>query len=132
MNISILMGRIAKEPEIRYSSGSEPIAFGNYTLAVDRPQKKDGEKVTDFIYCKVIGKTAEFAEKYLTKGIKIAVQGRIQCDNYTDSEGNKRSTTYLQVLNHEFCESKASSEPTQASNDDDFAPLNADDPDVPF
>lgn len=98
---------------MRYSTSG--VAFGSYTIAVDRPVAKDAEKVTDFLYCKVVGKTAEFVEKYLRKGMKIAVSGRVQCDNFTDKDGNKRSTTYIQVNEHEFCESKGTSDaqPTQ-------------------
>ena len=81
-------------------------AFGNYTLAVDRPYKKDGEKETDFIMCKVVGKTAEFAEKYITKGVKMIVRGRMQIDNYTDKNGNKRQSAYIFVEQQEFAESK--------------------------
>lgn len=118
MNIVVLMGRLTKDPEIRYTN--EGTAFGSYTIAVDRPSKND--KVTDFIYCRVVGKSAEFAEKYLHKGIKISVNGRIQVDNYKDRDGNNRSTTYIQVLNHEFCESKTpSSVPSpDSSNSDGF------------
>lgn len=113
MNKLVLIGRIVKDPEVRYSTSG--VAFGSYTIAVDRPVAKDAEKVTDFLYCKVVGKTAEFVEKYLRKGMKIAVSGRVQCDNFTDKDGNKRSTTYIQVNEHEFCESKGTSDaqPTQ-------------------
>lgn len=107
MNNVILIGRITKDPEIRYSQGgNEAVAYGNYTLAVDRPTAKGKDSITDFIYCKVVGRTAEFAERYLRKGVKIAIEGRIQVDQYEDKDGNKRSTTYVQVLQHEFCESK--------------------------
>ena len=134
MNKSILIGRVAKDPEIKYSSGADPVAYGSCTLAVDRPKKKDADKITDFIYCKVVGKTAEFAEKYLKKGIKIAVEGRIQVDQYEDKEGNKKSTTYVQVLQHEFCESKsADSSDTAPADNDDFVPLgDEDNDDLPF
>lgn len=109
MNHITLIGRIVADPEIRYSQGANTVAYGNYSIAVDRPKRNDAEPVTDFIFCKVVGKTAEFAEKYLRKGMKIAIEGRLQVDNYTDKDGNKRSTTYVQVQNHEFCESKSSS-----------------------
>ena len=104
-----LIGRLTAAPEIRYSQGDQPIAYGSYTIACDRPVRSGAEKITDFIYCKVVGKNAEFTEKYLQKGMKIAITGRLQVDSYTDREGNKRSTTYVQVQNQEFCESKASS-----------------------
>ena len=131
MNKSILIGRLTKDPEIKYSSGNDPIAYGNYTIAVGRPTKMDADKITDFIYCKVLGKTAEFAEKYLKKGIKIAVEGRIQVDQWEDAEGNKRSSTYLQVLQHEFCGSKSSDESTATTDNDDFVPMDVPD-DLPF
>ena len=110
MNKVILIGRLTKDPEIRYSQDNEPIAFGNYSIAIDRPVGKGKEPITDFINCKVVGKTAEFAERYLRKGMKIAIEGRIQVDNYQDRDGNNRSTTYVQVLQHEFCESKQSND----------------------
>lgn len=117
INKLILIGRIAKDPEVRYSTSN--VAFGNYTIAVDRPVSKDAEKVTDFLYCKVVGKTAEFVEKYLKKGMKVAVSGRVQCDTFKDKDGNNKSTTYIQVLEHEFCESKGSDngQATQQNND---------------
>ncbi len=114
MNILTLVGRIAKEPEIKYSQGENAVAFGSYTIACDRPVKRDAEPITDFIYCKVVGKTAEFAEKYLRKGMKIAINGRIQVDSWKDADGNTKSTTYVQVLQHEFCESKSSGTTQQA------------------
>lgn len=119
MNHVAILGRIVKDPEIRYSQGSEPVAFGNYTIAVDRPVGKGKDAVTDFVFCRTVGKPAEFAEKYLRKGMKIAIEGRIQVDNYKDQNGNNRSTTYVQVLSHEFCESKNSNatEPKAPSGD---------------
>ena len=74
--------------------------------AVDRPYKKDGDKETDFIMCRVVGKTAEFAEKYITKGVKMIVRGRMQIDNYTDKDGNKRQSAYIFVEQQEFAETK--------------------------
>lgn len=100
------LGRICTDIEIRYSQGDTPIAYGSYSIAIDRPKAKDKETVTDFIPCKVVGKTAEFAERYLHKGMKIAIEGRVQIDKYEDKNGNKKSFTYVQVANHYFCESK--------------------------
>ena len=97
MNLVTIIGRLTSEPEIRYSNGSEKVAYGSYTLAVDRPKTKNGDNITDFILCKVVGKTAEFVERYLHKGMKIAINGRIQVDNYKDKDGNNRSITYIQV-----------------------------------
>lgn len=121
MNKVVILGRLTKNPEIRYTQSNEPVAYGSYTLAVDRPVKKNAEKVTDFLYCKVVGKTAEFAEKYLKQGMKIAVVGRMQCDVYKDKDGNTKSTTYVQVNEHEFCESKGSSD---AGTQQDAPPQN--------
>lgn len=110
MNSIIIVGRAVRDAEVRYSQGEKSTAFGNYTLAVDRPYKKDGEKETDFIMCKVVGKTAEFAEKYITKGVKMIVRGRMQIDNYTDKDGNKRQSAYVFVEQQEFAESKNASQ----------------------
>jgi len=91
-------------------------------LAVDRPKKKGAESAeTDFILCKVVGKTAEFAEKYLKQGVKIALTGAIQIDKWKDKDGNNRSTTYVAVNNHEFCESRANASHPNTNNDQ--APL---------
>ena len=89
MNNISLMGRAVRDPEIRYSQGEKSVAYGSYTLAVDRPWRKDKEKETDFILCKVVGKSAEFAEKYIRQGMKMVVTGAMQIDNYTDKDGNK-------------------------------------------
>lgn len=115
MNNVVLIGRLTKDPEIRWSNSDMPVAFGNYALAIDRPTTKDKEAITDFINCKVVGRTAEFAEKHLRKGMKIAVTGRIQVDRYEDSNGNNRTSTYVQVSTHEFCESKANNEAATAA-----------------
>lgn len=110
MNSIVIVGRAVRDAEVRYSQGEKSTAFGNYTLAVDRPYKKDGEKEADFIMCKVVGKTAEFAEKYITKGVKMIVRGRMQIDNYTDKDGNKRQSAYIFVEQQEFAESKSASQ----------------------
>lgn len=103
-----LIGRLTKEPEIRYSQAAEPMAIARYTLAVDRRFKKDGEATADFINCVAFGKNGEFAEKYLHKGVKIAVSGRIQTGSYTNKDGQKVYTTDVVVEEQEFCESKSS------------------------
>lgn len=110
MNSIVIMGRATKDAEIKYSNGENSVAYGNYTLAVDRPYRKDKDTEADFIMCKVVGKSAEFAEKYITKGIKMVVRGRMQIDRYEDADGNKRSIAYVQVEQQEFAESKKSSE----------------------
>ena len=116
MNSIVIVGRAVRDAEVRYSTGEKSTAYGNYTLAVDRPYKKDGEKEADFIMCKVVGKTAEFAEKYITKGVKMIVRGRMQIDNYTDKDGNKRQSAYIFVEQQEFAESKASSDSYAAAH----------------
>jgi single-strand DNA-binding protein len=111
MNNCILIGRLAKDPEVRYTNSSEPLAIARYTIAVDRGDK---DKNTDFINCVALGKNGSFAEKYLHKGMKIAVEGRIQTGSYTDKDGNKRYTTDVLVNRHEFVESKSESKPSPA------------------
>lgn len=107
MNKVIFIGRLTKEPEVRYSTGSNPTAVAKYTLAVDRKFKRDGEPSADFINCVVFGKGGEFAEKYLTKGTKVAVTGRIQTGSYTKQDGTKVYTTDVVVEEQEFAESKS-------------------------
>ena len=109
MNKVILIGRVVRDAEVRYSQGENPMAIARYTLAVDRRFKKDGEATADFINCVAFGKNGEFAEKYLHKGVKIAVSGRIQTGSYTNKDGQKVYTTDVVVEEQEFAESKASS-----------------------
>ncbi len=102
------MGRLTRDPEVRYSQGAEPLAIARYTLAVDRRRKSDNsDQTADFISCVSFGKTAEFAEKYFKQGTKIAVTGRIQTGSYTNKDGNKVYTTEVVVEEQEFAESKA-------------------------
>ena len=110
MNKIILMGRLTKDPEVRYSQGNNPMAIARYTLAVDRKFKRDGEPNADFINCIAFGKNGEFAEKYLRKGMKIAVVGRIQTGSYTNNAGVKVYTTDVVVESCEFAESKNASQ----------------------
>lgn len=110
MNQVILTGRLTADPEVRYSQGENSICTARYTLAVDKGYKvKDGEPTADFIRCVAFGKLGEFAEKYLHKGIKIAITGRINTGSYTNNDGQKVYTTDVVVTQHEFCESKSSS-----------------------
>ena len=112
MNKVILMGRLTRDPEVRYSQGDQPLAIANYTLAVDRrfTRRNDPDGQTaDFINCVVFGKGGEFAEKYLKKGTKVAVTGRIQTRNYTNKEGVKVYVTEVVVEEQEFAESKNAS-----------------------
>lgn len=120
MNKLILIGRLTRDPDIIINQTS---TVAKYTLAVDRRFKKDNEQSADFINCVTFGKSAEFAEKYLKKGTKVAVVGRIQTGSYTNKDGNKVYTTDVVVEEHEFAESKGqSSTPEQTSviSDDDF------------
>lgn len=110
MNKVILMGRLTRDPEVRYSAGENSLAIARYTLAVDRRFKKDGEASADFITCVVFGKSAEFAEKYFRQGLRITISGRIQTGSYTNKEGQKVYTTEVVVEEQEFAESKAASE----------------------
>ena len=106
MNKVILMGRLTRDPEVRYTQGSNPMAIARYTLAVDRRIKKENEQSADFIPCIAFGKSAEFVEKYLKKGTKMAVVGRIQTGSYTNQNGQKVYTTEIIVEEQEFAESK--------------------------
>ena len=112
MNKVILMGRLTRDPEVRYSAGENALAIARYTLAVDRRFRRDGEASADFISCVSFGRTAEFAEKYFRQGLKIAVTGRIQTGSYTNREGQKVYTTEVVVEEQEFAESKSASENT--------------------
>ena len=116
MNKVILMGRLTRDPEVRYSAGENALAIARYTLAVDRRFRRDGEASADFISCVSFGRTAEFAEKYFRQGLKIAVTGRIQTGSYTNREGQKVYTTEVVVEDQEFAESKASNDSYAASH----------------
>lgn len=112
MNKVILIGRLTRDPEVRYQAGEGSMAIARYTLAVDRRRRQNAgadEPTADFIQCVAFGRTGEFAEKYLRKGTKILVQGRIQTGSYTNKEGNKVYTTDVIVDEHEFVESKGAS-----------------------
>ena len=109
MNKVILMGRLTRDPEVRYSQGESSLAIARFTLAVDRRFKRQGEADADFISCVAFGKTAEHAEKYYRQGLKIAVTGRIQTGSYTNKDGQKVYTTDVVVEESEFAESKSAS-----------------------
>jgi single-strand DNA-binding protein len=110
MNKVILMGRLTRDPEVRYSAGESSTAVARYTLAVDRRFHREGnEQSADFIGCVAFGRQAEFAEKYLRQGTKIAITGRIQTGSYTNRDGQKVYTTDVVVEEQEFAESKAAS-----------------------
>ena len=106
MNKVILMGRLTRDPEVRYSQGDNSMAIARYTLAVDRRFRRDGEATADFINCVSFGRTAEFAEKYFKQGTKIAITGRIQTGSYTNRDGQKIYTTDVVIEEQEFAESK--------------------------
>lgn len=108
MNKVILMGRLTRDPDVRYTTGENPLAIARYTLAVDRRFHKDGEATADFISCVVFGRAAEFTEKYFRQGLKITISGRIQTGSYTNREGQKVYTTEIVVEEQEFAESKSS------------------------
>ncbi len=110
MNKVILMGRLTRDPEVRYSQGEQATQIARYTIAVDRRVRRDSDGQTaDFINCVAFGRQAEFAEKYLHKGTKIALTGRIQTGSYTNRDGNRVYTTDVIVEEQEFAESKAAS-----------------------
>ena len=111
MNKVILMGRLTRDPDIRYSQGERQMAIARYTLAVDRRGRgNNGEATADFIQCVAFDRAAEFAEKYFHQGTKIVITGRIQTGSYTNRDGQKVYTTDIVVEDQEFAESKASSQ----------------------
>lgn len=128
MNNCQLIGRLIREPEVRYTQGEKPMCIAKYTLAVDRKFKKEGQPTADFINCVAMGNNGTFAEKYLKKGMKIAVIGHIQTGSYKNKDGNTVYTTDVMVDSHEFCESKgANNGATQTTN---TVPTVADLPDM--
>lgn len=138
MNKVILMGRLTRDPEVRYSQGAQPLAIARYKLAVDRRGSKQGEQSADFINCIAFGKSGEFAEKYLHQGTKIVVTGRIQTGSYTNRDGQKVYTTDVVVEEQEFAESKKNTqpapEPAPAGGYEGFMniPDNVEDEGLPF
>lgn len=115
MNKVILMGRLTRDPEVRYTGANNQMAVARYSLAVDRRFKREGEPTADFINCVAFGKGAEFTENYLKKGTKIVVTGRIQTGSYTNKDGQKVYTTDVVVEEQEFAESKNASAGATAS-----------------
>ena len=148
MNKVILMGRLTRDPEVRYSTGERQIAIARYTLAVDRRGRAaangDGQPTADFIPCVAFDRAAEFAEKYFHQGIKIVVTGRIQTGSYTNRDGVKVYTTEVVAEDQEFAESKRSADAPKQSGSapaamppatDEMIPENIvlpDDDDLPF
>ncbi len=123
MNKSILMGRLTRDPEIRYSQNDNSTCVARFSIAVDRKFKRQGEPEADFINCIAFGKTGEFIEKYFFKGMKICLSGRIQTGSYTNKEGQKVYTTDVVAEEVEFAESKAASQ--QGGNQSGYNPQNA-------
>ena len=131
MNKVIEIGRLTRDPDIRSTAGNQPMTIARFTLAVDRRSKEGG---ADFISCVSFGKNAEFAEKYLRKGIKIAIVGHIQTGSYTDKDGRTVYTTDVIIEEQEFCESKAAQQQAAPqSQNDGFVSMNGvDDSELPF
>ncbi len=117
MNKVVLLGRLTKDPDIRQSQGTEPVTIARYTLAVDRRRGKGEEQSADFISCVAFGKAGEFAQKYLHKGTKICISGRIQTGSYTRQDGTKAYTTDVVVDGQEFAESKGDNAGRNAMDD---------------
>lgn len=116
MNKVILMGRLTRDPEVRYSQGDNATAIARFTLAVDRRIKRDNEAPVDYINCVSFGRSAEFTEKYFHKGTKIVIAGRIQTGSYTNKDGQKVYTTDIVIEEQDFAESKAASQQNNPGN----------------
>lgn len=135
MNKTLLIGRLTRDPDIRYTQSEQSMAIARFSLAVDRRFKRDGDNQSaDFISCVAFGKTAEFIEKYVFKGTKIAVEGRIQTGSYTNNDGNKVYTTDVVVEQVEFAGSKTESKSAAKGSNDDFMNVadELDDEGLPF
>lgn len=139
MNKVILMGRLTRDPEVRYSQSSEPVAVARYTLAVNRRFKRKDEPEADFIPCVALGKSGEFAEKHFRKGQLVGVIGRLQVRSREDKEGKKHWTTEVIIEEQHFAESKAAQEKAATKESgqaaaDGFYPINegVEDEDLPF
>lgn len=131
MNKVILIGRLVADPDIRHTQSGKCVA--SYRLAVDRAFKSDGQPEADFINCVAWGKSGEFCQKYLHKGMKIAIEGRIQTGSYTKDDGTKVYTTDVIVEHHEFCEGKKQSDSgSYAEPAQGFTEIDEDDSDLPF
>ena len=134
MNKTLLIGRATRNPDIRYTQSEQPMTIARFNLAVDRRFKKEGEQSADFISCVAFGKTAEFIEKYVFKGTKIAVEGRIQTGSYTNNDGNKVYTTDVVVEQVEFAGAKTDSKSAAKESNDDVMNVadGLDDEGLPF
>lgn len=123
MNKVILMGRITRDPEVRYAQGAQAKAVANYTIAVNRSYKRDGEPDADFINCVAFGARGEFAGKYFKKGMMVAVVGELRIDTYTDKEGTKHWTTKVAITEQHFAEGRRNSD-NNGQNNPPAAPGN--------
>ncbi|MCT4542052.1 MAG: single-stranded DNA-binding protein [Vallitalea sp.] len=145
MNKVILMGRLTKDPEVRYSQSAQPLAIARYTLAVNRRFKREGEPDADFINIVSFGKSGEFAEKYFKKGQQVCIVGRLQVRSYDDANGTRKWMTEVIAEEQHFAESKTSFEKRMAmepqvhvpapenNNTDGFVPIDESfDDDLPF
>ena len=134
MNRFTGIGRLTRDPDVRYTAGEKPLCIARYTLACDRISKKEGQPTADFISCVAMGGQGEFAEKYLSKGMKIAVEGRIQTGSYDDKDGKKVYTTDVYDERHEFVESRNNQQnASEQSAADGFMPIpDGIDEDLPF
>lgn len=148
MNKVILMGRLTRDPEVRYSQGAAPLAVARFSLAVNRRFKRDGEPDADFINCVAFGKSGEFVERYFKKGQMVSVVGRLQVRSWDDKDGTKRWSTDVVVEETYFAESRNSFEgrmnaegggnnsapKPQQSGNDGFYPIDEsiEDDDLPF
>ena len=141
MNKVILMGRLTRDPEVRYSQGDNATAIAKFALAVNRKTKRENETSADYINCISFGRSAEFAEKYFRKGTKIVILGRIQTGSYTNRDGQKVYTTDIVIEEQDFAESKSASQQNNSgsthntsnnwqTNTDIFT--NTDDEGLPF
>lgn len=131
MNRVILLGRMARDPEVRYTQAAEPLAVCRFSVAVDRPfsrNRQEGEPTADFINCVCFGKRGESIGQYFRKGNRIAVTGRLQVSSYTDQQGNKRYSTDVVVEDFEFCETKAESNSSASAG---FTPAPTSQPSTP-
>jgi single-strand DNA-binding protein len=135
MNKIILMGRLTRDPEVRYSQGENSMAIASFSIAVNRKFKREGEPEADFFNCTAFGKQAEFVEKYLKQGTKVLITGRVQNNNYTNKEGQKVYSVQIMVEEIEFTESKAAATGTPSNtpsfNPDGFMQI-ANDEELPF
>ncbi len=132
MNKVLLMGRLVRNPELRYSQGSNPLAVCRYTLAVARRYKQQGQPEADFISCVAFGKSAEFAERYFKKGQQVAVAGRLQISSYEGTDGVKRKKAEILVEEQYFAEGKRQEQTGESDVPEGFHEVDDDDDDLPF